>query len=168
MTTSGAGRAGQRAVARLAGRTHAVVAAPEPPGDDVAKLLATLPPQQRIAAALFYVEQLTVREIADSMKLSEGAVKYHLHAARRDVARPPGGVVSDDLGFEPVDDEVGRRLRGAAPPRATPTRRWRLSGPGSSGPAGAGRSDWSRRVRSPRRRPSSWSRSWSGGPGAAR
>ncbi len=73
---------GQRAVARLAGRTHAVVAAPEPPGDDVAKLLATLPPQQRIAAALFYVEQLTVREIADSMKLSEGAVKYHLHAAR--------------------------------------------------------------------------------------
>ena len=32
--------------------------------------------------SLFYVEQLSVREIAASMKLSEGAVKYHLHAGR--------------------------------------------------------------------------------------
>jgi DNA-directed RNA polymerase specialized sigma24 family protein len=28
------------------------------------------------------VERLSVREIAASMKLSEGAVKYHLHAGR--------------------------------------------------------------------------------------
>ena len=49
---------------------------------DVGALLATLSPQQRTAAALFYVEQCSVREIADAMKLSEGAVKYHLHAAR--------------------------------------------------------------------------------------
>ena len=42
----------------------------------------TLPPQQQIAVSLFYVEQLSVREIATSMKLSEGAVKYHLHAGR--------------------------------------------------------------------------------------
>jgi DNA-directed RNA polymerase specialized sigma24 family protein len=41
-----------------------------------------LPPQQQIAVSLFYVEQLSVREIAVSMKLSEGAVKYHLHAGR--------------------------------------------------------------------------------------
>ena len=40
------------------------------------------PAQQRIAVSLFYVEQLSVREIATSMKLSEGAVKYHLHAGR--------------------------------------------------------------------------------------
>jgi DNA-directed RNA polymerase specialized sigma24 family protein len=32
--------------------------------------------------SLFYVEQLSVREIAAAMKLSEGAVKYHLHAGR--------------------------------------------------------------------------------------
>ena len=38
--------------------------------------------QQRIAAALFYVDDLSVSEIADAMGLSEGAVKYHLHAAR--------------------------------------------------------------------------------------
>ena len=41
---------------------------------------ARLPRQQQIAVSLFYVEQLSVREIATSMKLSEGAVKYHLHA----------------------------------------------------------------------------------------
>ena len=52
------------------------------PSADVATMLAMLPTQQRIAAALFYVEQLSVREIAETMKLSEGAVKYHLHAAR--------------------------------------------------------------------------------------
>ena len=49
---------------------------------DVTGLLARLPHQQRVAAALFYVEGLSIREVATSMKLSEGAVKYHLHAAR--------------------------------------------------------------------------------------
>ena len=59
---------------------------PEVPGD-VDALLAQLPQQQRIAAALFYVEDLSVREVATSMKLSEGAVKYHLHAARTALAQ---------------------------------------------------------------------------------
>ena len=65
------------------------VPAPEIPGD-VEALLAQLPQQQRIAAALFYVEGLSVREVATSMKLSEGAVKYHLHAARAALAATGG------------------------------------------------------------------------------
>jgi len=75
---------GRRAVDRLGRRDEATVAAPEPPADDMGLLdaLAGLPRQQRIATALFYVEQLSVQEVADSMKLSTGAVKYHLHAAR--------------------------------------------------------------------------------------
>jgi RNA polymerase sigma-70 factor (ECF subfamily) len=72
---------GRRAVARLGAGTDSTVAGPEP-RTDVGALLATLSPQQRTAAALFYVEQCSVREIADAMKISEGAVKYHLHAAR--------------------------------------------------------------------------------------
>jgi RNA polymerase sigma-70 factor (ECF subfamily) len=72
---------GRRAVDRLAARTETTVPGPEP-RTDVEALLATLSPQQRTAAALFYVEQCSVREIADAMRLSEGAVKYHLHAAR--------------------------------------------------------------------------------------
>ena len=72
---------GRRAVDRLGSQTDHVVPGPEPAGD-VGPLLATLPTQQRTAMSLFYVEQCSVREIAHAMKLSEGAVKYHLHAGR--------------------------------------------------------------------------------------
>lgn len=75
----------RKAVDRLASQTAVTVPAPEPPGD-VGPLLASLPTQQRVAAALFYVDDLSVAEIASSMRLSEGAVKYHLHAARRALA----------------------------------------------------------------------------------
>lgn len=72
---------GRRAVDRLAGTTDHVVPGPEPT-EDLGPLLAALPQQQRTAIALFYVEQCSVREIAHAMDLSEGAVKYHLHAGR--------------------------------------------------------------------------------------
>jgi len=72
---------GTRALTRLRDRQPLFTEAPREPSE-LAALLAQLPPQQRIAAALFYVEDLSVSEIADSMRLSEGAVKYHLHAAR--------------------------------------------------------------------------------------
>ena len=78
-----------RAVERLAAETEMTVPAPEI-AVDVTVLLAALPQQQRIAAALFYVEGLSVREVATSMKLSEGAVKYHLHAARAALAQLVG------------------------------------------------------------------------------
>lgn len=71
---------GERAMARL-GAEDAVFDA-EPESMDLAAVLGQLPQQQRIAAALFYVEELSVAEIAESMGLSAGAVKYHLHAAR--------------------------------------------------------------------------------------
>lgn len=72
---------GRRAVDRLGSQAEHTIAGPEPVGD-VGPLLATLPLQQRTAMALFYVEQCSVREIAQAMELSEGAVKYHLHAGR--------------------------------------------------------------------------------------
>jgi RNA polymerase sigma-70 factor (ECF subfamily) len=70
-----------RAVDRLAGQEPTSVPAPEEPSD-VGELLDQLPAQQRIATALFYVDQLSVREVSTAMRISEGAVKYHLHAAR--------------------------------------------------------------------------------------
>jgi RNA polymerase sigma-70 factor, ECF subfamily len=72
---------GRRAVDRLGVQTPTVTG---PPGEpyELASMLASLPVQQRIAAALFYVDDMSVAEIATTMKLSEGAVKYHLHAAR--------------------------------------------------------------------------------------
>ncbi len=44
--------------------------------------VAALSRQQRAVVALFYVEDLSVTEVAAAMELSEGAVKYHLHQAR--------------------------------------------------------------------------------------
>ena len=73
---------GVRARERVAGQTIATVDAPELPDDALMAAVRALPPQQQIAVSLFYVEQLSVREIATSMKVSEGAVKYHLHAGR--------------------------------------------------------------------------------------
>lgn len=73
---------GRAAVERL--DALAITTAPGPvPPSELAVLLAQLPTQQRIAAALFYVEDLDVHQVAHSMALSEGAVKYHLHAARQ-------------------------------------------------------------------------------------
>jgi RNA polymerase sigma-70 factor (ECF subfamily) len=51
-------------------------------GIDVASLLEELPRQQRLAMAFFYVDNLSVAEVAAALKLSEGAVKFHLHQGR--------------------------------------------------------------------------------------
>ena len=85
---------GRRAVARMDVETAA------PPTErvsfDLAAALAGLPAQQRTAAALFYVDNLSVAEVADTMKLSPGAVKYHLHQAR-ETLRPALAVHGEDL-----------------------------------------------------------------------
>jgi RNA polymerase sigma-70 factor, ECF subfamily len=51
-------------------------------GADAATLLAGLPRQQRLAVALFYVEGLSIAEVAATLGISEGAVKFHLHQGR--------------------------------------------------------------------------------------
>lgn len=49
---------------------------------DLVELLQQLTRQQRAVAALFYVEDLPVADIAISLGLSPGAVKFHLNRAR--------------------------------------------------------------------------------------
>jgi RNA polymerase sigma-70 factor (ECF subfamily) len=44
--------------------------------------LAALPLKQRTALALYYMDHLTTREVADVMHVSDGTVKQHLHRAR--------------------------------------------------------------------------------------
>ena len=51
-------------------------------GADVIALLASLPRQQRLTLALFYVEGLGIAEVAHTLRISEGAVKFHLHQGR--------------------------------------------------------------------------------------
>lgn len=55
----------------------------DPEIDEFARLLAELPRQQRLATALYYVDNLSVSEIAETLDLSDGTVKSHLHDARR-------------------------------------------------------------------------------------
>jgi RNA polymerase sigma-70 factor (ECF subfamily) len=50
-------------------------------------MIPLLAPRQRVAMALYYVEDLPVREIAQSMHISEGAVKAHLSQGRSNLAR---------------------------------------------------------------------------------
>lgn len=71
----------RRAIARLAAEPSQWAADPEP--DGLADLLAELPRQQRIAVAFYYVDGLSVAEVAAAMELADGSVKSHLHDARR-------------------------------------------------------------------------------------
>lgn len=71
---------------RLRQRTAAAVEAPAQPDDDVSAAVTALPPQQRLAVALFYYCDLPIAQVAAAMAVSEGTVKSHLHAARAAVA----------------------------------------------------------------------------------
>ena len=44
--------------------------------------LTDLPLKQRTALALYYMDNLTTREVAGVMHVTEGTVKQHLHRAR--------------------------------------------------------------------------------------
>ena len=70
-----------RAVERM-GNQYRDSSAGEPIIDEMDQLLGELSRQQRLCVALFYVEQLSTAEIAQTLDLSAGAVKFHLHRAR--------------------------------------------------------------------------------------
>jgi RNA polymerase sigma factor (sigma-70 family) len=50
--------------------------------EPLARAIADLPPEQRAAVALFYIEDLSVAEIAAAMKVPAGTVKTRLMHAR--------------------------------------------------------------------------------------
>jgi RNA polymerase sigma-70 factor (ECF subfamily) len=70
-----------RALRRLASREVVATDPVEP--DDFGRLLAELPTRQRAVTALFYVDGLSIADIAASLDIAEGSVKSHLHDARQ-------------------------------------------------------------------------------------
>jgi DNA-directed RNA polymerase specialized sigma24 family protein len=56
------------------------------PDVDLARAVASLPPQQRAAVALYYLEDLPVDEVAHVLDVSSSTVKQHLHRARARLA----------------------------------------------------------------------------------
>jgi RNA polymerase sigma-70 factor (ECF subfamily) len=75
-------RAIERVAAELRTDTKYTGAVQWSDGADAGELLASLPRQQRLAVALFYVEGLSVAEVAATLDISDGAVKFHLHQGR--------------------------------------------------------------------------------------
>lgn len=53
---------------------------------ELLKAVQKLPPKQREAVLLFYLEELSVSEVAKMMACSVGTVKAHLHRARNKLA----------------------------------------------------------------------------------
>lgn len=70
----------RQALTRLAARPDAVSEPTEI--DEFDRLLAELPRQQRATTALYYVDGLSVAEIATALGIAQGSVKSHLHDAR--------------------------------------------------------------------------------------
>ena len=68
------------AISRLGREDDGSVTTPEI--DEFDRLLALLPKQQRAVTALFYVEGLSIEEIAVALGIASGTVKSHLHDAR--------------------------------------------------------------------------------------
>lgn len=66
--------------------------------EDIAAAIEQLPPRQRAAIVMFETQGKSIREVAEALECSEGAVKFHLHEARKRLrlllARhmPQGGV----------------------------------------------------------------------------
>jgi RNA polymerase sigma-70 factor, ECF subfamily len=72
-----------KALQRLAGEPPAAESVEQNGFDsNLPMILAQLPKQQRIAMALFYVDELSIAEVASALKVSEGAVKSYLHQGR--------------------------------------------------------------------------------------
>lgn len=70
------------ALERLAGEPQAESVGQHDFDSDLQSILAQLPKQQRIAIALFYVDELSIAEVAQALKVTEGAVKSYLHQGR--------------------------------------------------------------------------------------
>jgi RNA polymerase sigma-70 factor, ECF subfamily len=51
--------------------------------EDINAAIGQLPPRQRDAIVLFEVEDLSIRQISELLGCSEGAVKFHIHEARK-------------------------------------------------------------------------------------
>ena len=63
----------------------------EPEVDEALALLMDLPPAQKITATMFYVEDLSVKDIARALGVSGATVKWRLFRVRQTLKRRLGG-----------------------------------------------------------------------------
>jgi RNA polymerase sigma factor (sigma-70 family) len=77
------------------------VEAPPPEVDEFWTLVRTLPPRQGAAIALYYLHDLSVADLAESLGCSEGTAKAHLYKARTTLATRIGVIADRGEGAEP-------------------------------------------------------------------
>jgi RNA polymerase sigma factor (sigma-70 family) len=64
----------------------------EPDLEDALALLAELPPEQKITATLFYVEDLSIKEISRALGVNGATVRWRLFRVRQTLKRKLGSV----------------------------------------------------------------------------
>jgi RNA polymerase sigma-70 factor (ECF subfamily) len=69
----------------------------DPAVDNALALLSGLPPAQKITAALFYLEDLSVLEIAEALGVARATVRWRLFRARRVLRRALGFVYGSSM-----------------------------------------------------------------------
>jgi RNA polymerase sigma-70 factor (ECF subfamily) len=84
-----------RATARLAGRRHAPIELSES-GEQFWAAVRALPQRQAQAAALRYVYDMPLAEIAATLGTSEGTVKQHLSRGRHSLAATLGATTQEE------------------------------------------------------------------------
>jgi len=75
-----------KAKVRLRSRARVDLPADSPAHEPIWAAVAELPPQQRAAIALHYLEDRPVAEIAEILECSPSTAKVHLHKARKRLA----------------------------------------------------------------------------------
>jgi RNA polymerase sigma-70 factor (ECF subfamily) len=73
-----------RALERVGARRQ--LTAPPPEVDRFWELVRRLPAKQAAAVALYYLEDLSIADLADALGCAEGTAKAHLHQARQTLA----------------------------------------------------------------------------------
>jgi RNA polymerase sigma-70 factor (ECF subfamily) len=84
-----------RAVTRLANRPTRAL---DPPDEEFWAAVRKLPARQAQAAALRYVYELDVADIAATLEISEGSVKQHLSRARARLVRELNLIEDEEVG----------------------------------------------------------------------
>ena len=98
-----------RAAARVgAGATSAAATSIDP---SLLVHLRALPPQQRAAVALHYLEDMSIKDIAALLGLAEGTVKAHLFKARASLSAAIGGDRPDPGQTDDHDDDHEEPVR---------------------------------------------------------
>ena len=63
--------------------------------ESINRHIASLPSKQRLAVLLFDVEGLSIKEVAEELGCSEGAVKFNIHEGRKKLKAVLGPLVTN-------------------------------------------------------------------------